>query len=249
MSLARLEAPGSLGLQRLGIARQIVPLAATAVGGPAAGAAASGLVNSLAPALVPTAGSLQPGSDPAPVPDWTGLQGGSATNFGCNQITNTAARIACQIAAAALGGAVSAGNTPAANGGFAGCPDGYKPNPFGGGGCVPAGLGGSLGQFLPGDVGAQDVAWQPVAGLYGVGVAPLLVQRNARTCPPGYKLGKDDVCYDCLADKKRKHPRGTRPLLTGGQMRAINTARRALKRLRSARADRLLAPVARKRGK
>ena len=44
-------------------------------------------------------------------------------------------------------------------------------------------------------------------------------------------LGKDGLCYEKLAKGKREWNPGTRPLLTGGEMAAINKADRAAKRL------------------
>lgn len=97
----------------------------------------------------------------------------------------------------------------------------------------------NLGDLGPG--GAPAVTpqvggdWNPVAGLYGVGVTPMVEERIHRSCPPGYVLGKDGVCYDGLAKSKRKWNPGRKPLLTGGEMAAIAKAKRAAGRLKRAK--------------
>ena len=72
-----------------------------------------------------------------------------------------------------------------------------------------------------------------VTGQYGAGFEPSLISTEMLECPPGTILGKDEVCYNRrdLRNNERKWPRGRRPLLTGGEMRAISTAASAAKRL------------------
>ena len=68
-------------------------------------------------------------------------------------------------------------------------------------------------------------------GRFGVGLAPASRTVTRRSCPRGAKLGKDGLCYDKIANKDRAWPRGARPLLTGGDMKAISKASRAAARL------------------
>ena len=72
-----------------------------------------------------------------------------------------------------------------------------------------------------------------VTGQFGAGFEPSLISTEMLECPPGTILGKDEVCYNRrdLRNNERKWPRGRRPLLTGGEMRAISTAASAAKRL------------------
>ena len=78
-----------------------------------------------------------------------------------------------------------------------------------------------------------EVPTLAVTGQYGAGFEPSLISSEMLECPPGTILGKDEVCYNRrdLRNTERKWPRGRRPLLTGGEMRAISTAASAAKRL------------------
>ena len=82
--------------------------------------------------------------------------------------------------------------------------------------------------------GAGGEFGQAVMGRYGAALVP--AQRSAVTlhCPKGAVLGDDDLCYNRreLRNTDRKWPRGRRPLLTGGEMRAISIANRAAGKLR-----------------
>ena len=75
-----------------------------------------------------------------------------------------------------------------------------------------------------------------VMGQYGAGELPGNMVVNRAICRPGMVLGNDGVCYNKsqISNKQREWPRGRRPLLTGGDMRAISTAARAGKRLEGA---------------
>jgi len=75
-----------------------------------------------------------------------------------------------------------------------------------------------------------------VMGRYGAGEQPGNMVVNRAICRPGMVLGDDGVCYNRsqISNKQREWPRGRRPLLTGGDMRAISTAARAGKRLEGA---------------
>jgi hypothetical protein len=66
-----------------------------------------------------------------------------------------------------------------------------------------------------------------VTGYYGIGVIPRVEARTVRECPPGFKLGKDGVCYEHLSRTQRMWDPGVKPLLTGGDRAAIARAARA----------------------
>ena len=76
----------------------------------------------------------------------------------------------------------------------------------------------------------------PVMGRYGAGEQPGNMVVNRAICRSGMVLGNDGICYNRsqISNKEREWPRGRRPLLTGGDMRAISTAARAGKRLEGA---------------
>lgn len=95
------------------------------------------------------------------------------------------------------------------------------------------GVMGAVQRFLPGGkTGFQDAFGEAVMGRYGAGLEPAGVQSVVFRCPKGMVLGDDNICYDKpLANAKRKWPRGRRPLLTGGEMRAISTAASAAGKL------------------
>jgi len=111
---------------------------------------------------------------------------------------------------------------------------------LGGGGVFPQG----------GEIGAA------VMGRYGAGYHPASRIIDRAVCLPGDVVGNDGICYPkrSLRNKDRAWPRGRRPLLTGGEMRAISVASRAATRLTNT-AVRLQdmglikKPVARKRPK
>jgi len=74
-------------------------------------------------------------------------------------------------------------------------------------------------------------AGEAVMGRFGVAMVPGNRVIDRAVCLPGMKLGKDGLCYDKIANKDRRWPRGRKPLLTGGEMRAISVASRAAGRL------------------
>lgn len=85
--------------------------------------------------------------------------------------------------------------------------------------------------------GAELFASEAIAGQYGAGYIAGSRITDVATCPRGTVLGKDGVCYANLPNKNRLYPRGRRPLLTGGDMRAISRARTAGNRLANAKSD------------
>jgi len=82
-----------------------------------------------------------------------------------------------------------------------------------------------LGGGLPGG--------EVVMGRYGAAEMPGSRIVDRATCRRGMILGDDDLCYNKgqISNKQRQWPRGRRPLLTGGDMRAISIAARAGARL------------------
>lgn len=72
-----------------------------------------------------------------------------------------------------------------------------------------------------------------VMGRYGAALAPGSRIIDRAVCLRGMVLGNDGLCYNRtqVKNSERMWPRGRRPLLTGGDMRAISTAARAAGRL------------------
>jgi hypothetical protein len=84
------------------------------------------------------------------------------------------------------------------------------------------------GQVGPGvSLDAPQGMGRLVTGYYGIGVIPSVEARTVRECPPGFKLGKDGVCYEHLSRTQRMWDPGVKPLLTGGDRAAIARAARA----------------------
>lgn len=86
------------------------------------------------------------------------------------------------------------------------------------------------GQFPAGRAGPVGEA---VMGQYGAGLVPGSMMIDRAVCLRGMQLGNDGVCYNkgAISNKQRMWPAGRRPLLTGGDMRAISIAARAGSRL------------------
>lgn len=74
-----------------------------------------------------------------------------------------------------------------------------------------------------------------VMGRYGAALQPGIMTIDRSVCLRGMQLGDDGLCYNKsqISNKQRMWPRGRRPLLTGGDMRAIGIASRAGKKLDS----------------
>lgn len=68
-----------------------------------------------------------------------------------------------------------------------------------------------------------------VMGRYGAALEPGIMIVERSVCLPGMNLGDDGLCYNkgAITNSQRQWPRGRRPLLTGGDMRAIGIAARA----------------------
>ena len=68
-----------------------------------------------------------------------------------------------------------------------------------------------------------------VMGRYGAALQPGVQMIERSVCLPGMQLGNDGLCYNkgAITNAQRQWPRGRKPLLTGGDMRAIAIASRA----------------------
>ena len=80
---------------------------------------------------------------------------------------------------------------------------------------------------------------QAVVGRFGAGMEPMVRQTSVRDCDRGMVLAVDGLCYNRrdLRNSERFWPRGRRPLLTGGEMRAISTAASAARKLQRKQKD------------
>jgi len=83
------------------------------------------------------------------------------------------------------------------------------------------------------EIPRPEIPTLAVTGQFGAGFEASIVSREMRLCPPKTVLGVDGVCYNRrdLRNDERAWPRGRRPLLTGGEMRAVSTASAAAKKL------------------
>ena len=123
---------------------------------------------------------------------------------------------------------------------------------------VCVGLGGfdvPRAPLLP-DPPTQSAVGGAVMGRYGAALTPGSRIIDRAVCLRGMQLGNDGLCYNKgqISNKERMWPRGRRPLLTGGDMRAISIASRAGRRLentaiRLQEIGLIKKPVARKRAK
>ena len=87
---------------------------------------------------------------------------------------------------------------------------------------------------------ARDVGMGvATVGRFGAGIEPSIRMQDIRDCPRGMVLAVDNLCYNRrdLRNSERFWPRGRRPLLTGGEMRAISTAASAAKKLQRKQKD------------
>lgn len=107
------------------------------------------------------------------------------------------------------------------------------------GGCPPGTVWDPQGGFCASPkspVGKKHLADQfgeAVMGRYGAALQPGTRTTSTAVCPRGTVLGKDGLCYNKRDLKKdeRMWPPGTKPLLTGGDVRAIRIASRAAGKL------------------
>lgn len=178
---------------------------------------------------------LGPGGGALP-PYLRGYAGSSAediiTDLGVNACKALLPASVCDAAADLLGIGVPESGDPRVPGG-----DSLVPDSNGDGLCGPGRIGFPPWCFDPfpgGDVSGAGLVMtkgEPIKGRYGEGLVPQSVSRRRLKCPPGYVLGKDEVCYKGLKNSERKWPKGRKPLLTGGELNAISTADRAAGRV------------------
>jgi len=125
------------------------------------------------------------------------------------------------------------------------CPPGFFETPAGG--CQPVaapalvervpGIRGAIERFIPGGATGFQVDGQEFGeaqmGRFGAGLEPAIRSTSTRVCPRGAVLAVDGLCYNRrdIRNSERAWPRGRRPLLTGGEMRCINVASSAAKKL------------------
>lgn len=166
-------------------------------------------------------------ASPEPFSRFRGESGSGAVIDVCRTITNPVARAACELAARVAGfDGGGGGGDPSGRNIFEECVLPWRRDPitmkcvlFAGEqpGPEPGGRGGGAA----------------VMGRYGAGYTPDVDTRVHLGCLPGDVLGTDSICYPkkSLTNKERKYPRGRRPLLTGGEMRAISIASGAARRV------------------
>ncbi len=77
---------------------------------------------------------------------------------------------------------------------------------------------------------------EAVMGRYGAALEPGSMMIDRAICLRGMQLGDDGLCYNKsqITNKQRMWPAGRKPLLSGGDMRAIGIAARAGRRLEGA---------------
>jgi len=108
------------------------------------------------------------------------------------------------------------------------CPTGYV---LRNGVCERVGVVGAVQRILPGGqtgvVPAGAQIGQAVMGQYGPALVPTELARSISKCIRGMVLGSDGLCYNKrdISNKERLWPRGTRPLLSGGDRKTLRKAR------------------------
>ncbi len=85
-------------------------------------------------------------------------------------------------------------------------------------------------------VGAEAFGGEATVGRYGAAIIPGSQIVDRAVCMRGMQLGDDGLCYNRgqISNKQRMWPAGRKPLLSGGDMRAISVAARAGRRLEGA---------------
>jgi len=105
------------------------------------------------------------------------------------------------------------------------CPTGTVRDPMGRGFCVAPGspTGERAGVPAP-----SAPVGDAVMGQYGAALQPGVMNIERSVCLRGMQLGNDGLCYNRghLRNTQRMWPRGRRPLLTGGEVRAVAIAAR-----------------------
>jgi len=154
----------------------------------------------------------------------TGGPGGAVSGFFAPKQEETA------LADARTQGGCQAGMIRNQQGDCVRAPGGFPRPPFGGGNGN-----GAAQQFAPAmpqqDFG--DGFGGAVMGRFGAALVPATVPATRLRCPRGAVLGKDNLCYDHIHKKDRKWNPGTKPLLTGGEMRIMRKAQALETRLKN----------------
>lgn len=116
-------------------------------------------------------------------------------------------------------------SVPGGGGGGRPCPTGTVLDP-GTGYCVSP-------KSPVGEKYLADQYGEAVVGRYGAALVPAERMTSVARCPPGAVVGKDGLCYNkhAIRNSDRRWPAPTKPLLTGGELRAISTASRAAGKL------------------
>lgn len=108
--------------------------------------------------------------------------------------------------------------------------------------CIPLetrakvpGVTGVVQRFLPGGESGFVEFGEAVMTPSGAALQPGIRTTEVSVCPRGTVLGKDGLCHNKrdIRNSDRMWPRGRRPLLTGGEMRAITIASRAATKLKT----------------
>lgn len=118
----------------------------------------------------------------------------------------------------------SPGTQPTGYGGASltsGCGAGYV---WRNGRCEREGITGAIERLVPGGSTGVQPYTETQMGMYGVhGVVPEVRQQTSLKCGRGYVLGRDNLCYPkrLLPKSARKWDPGTKPLLTGGEIKTL----------------------------
>lgn len=113
-----------------------------------------------------------------------------------------------------------------------GCAPGYERDNRGR--CIKSGFGGAVERFFPGGkTGTQsDVFGEAVMGGFGVpALVPFTEMIPRSSCPAGMILGQDNLCYrkGSIPMNLRKWKPGTKPFLSGGDVKCLRRANRLRK--------------------
>lgn len=102
--------------------------------------------------------------------------------------------------------------------------------------CVARGSGHFESHFGREEGGAAVPVGDAVMGRYGAALTPGSMIIDRAVCLKGMQLADDGLCYNKsqISNKQRMWPAGRKPLLSGGDMRAISIAARAGRRLEGA---------------
>jgi len=102
--------------------------------------------------------------------------------------------------------------------------------------CVAPGSGHHQSHFGREEGGAVVPVGDAVMGRYGAALTPGSMIIDRAVCLKGMQLADDGLCYNKsqISNKQRMWPAGRKPLLSGGDMRAISIAARAGRRLEGA---------------